>query len=94
MERYFNRQGFQTFAISGEWGDLEQHLRKGRPPIVALKTGASDLHYVVITGLDPQENVVLKHDAAVRPLGKQHRADFEKQWKGAGNWMLLALPKR
>jgi len=92
MERYLREHGFQTFSLSGEWTDLREHLQKGRPLIVALQSGRDSLHYVVVTGLDPQQGVVLKHDPAVRKLLKQHRADFEKEWSAAGNWTLLALP--
>jgi ABC-type bacteriocin/lantibiotic exporter with double-glycine peptidase domain len=90
MERYLREHGFRTFAIKGEWTDLEQHLRQGRPLIVALKSTGADLHYVVVAGVD--SHFVLKHDPAVRRLLKQRRADFEKEWKGANNWTLLALP--
>ena len=93
MERYLQQHGFRTFAIRGEWADLQQHLEKGRPLIVALKSGHNDLHYVVITGLDREEGIVHKHDPAERKLIKQHRALFEKEWKDAGNWTLLAVPE-
>ena len=93
LERYFRRHGFRTFAIQGEWQDLKHHLEQGRPLIVALKVGRDDFHYVVVTGLDWQRNLVLKHDPAVRKLVKQHRAEFEREWKAAGNWTLLAVPE-
>lgn|ERR1041384_1398273 len=95
MERYFQQHGFQTFAFAGKWDDLKPHLEKGRPLIVALKPSAleSSLHYVVVVGVDPDQNIVLLNDAAQRKLLKQERAGFEKQWRAVGNWMLLALPK-
>jgi predicted double-glycine peptidase len=95
MERYFKQRGFNAFAFRGEWDDLLNHLRKGRPLIVALKpqeTGAP-LHYVVVAGLDPPAGIVLLNDPARRKLLKQDRADFEKQWSGADKWTLLALPQ-
>ena len=99
MERYFKQRGFSAFAFRGEWNDLLNHLRKGRPLIVALKpsgagaeTGAP-LHYVVVAGLDPGAGLVLLNDPAQRKLLKQDRADFEKQWSGANKWTLLALPQ-
>ena len=92
MEQYLRQQGFRTFAIAGGWNDLREHLEKGRPIIVALKPRRNDLHYVVVTGLDTEQELVLSHDPAGRKSQKQHRADFEGEWKGAGNWMLLALP--
>ena len=93
LERYLRQHGFRTFAVKGEWQDLQHHLEQGRPLIVALKVGPGDLHYVVVTGLDWRRNIVLKHDPAGRKLLKQHRADFEKEWKAAGNWTLLAVPE-
>jgi ABC-type bacteriocin/lantibiotic exporter with double-glycine peptidase domain len=95
MERYFKQRGFNTFAFRGEWDDLLNHLRKGRPLIVALKPSdaAAPLHYVVVAGLDPRAGLVLLNDPAQRKLLKQDRADFEKQWSGANKWTLLALPQ-
>jgi ABC-type bacteriocin/lantibiotic exporter with double-glycine peptidase domain len=95
LEHYFQQHGFDTHAFAGEWSDLKQHLEKGRPLIVALKPSAleSSLHYVVVVGVDPEQNVVLLNDAAQRKLLKQERAGFEKQWRAVGRWTLLALPK-
>ncbi|MFB3825759.1 MAG: C39 family peptidase [Bryobacteraceae bacterium] len=92
MERYLREHGFRAFAVRGQWDDLKQHLEKGRPLIVALKPGRGDPHYVVVAGLE--SGTVLKNDPAERKLLRQHRTDFEKQWKAAGNWMLLAVPSR
>ena len=93
LERYLRQHGFRTFAIKGEWQDLKDHLEKGRPLIVALNAGHGDLHYLVVTGLDWQRDIVLKHDPAGRKLLKQHRAEFEKEWKAVGGWTLLAVPE-
>jgi predicted double-glycine peptidase len=95
MERYFKQRGFNTFAFRGEWDDLLNHLRKGRPLIVALKPSkaGAPLHYVVVAGLDTQADLVMLNDPAQRKLLKQDRADFEKQWGGVDKWTLLALPQ-
>jgi len=95
LEAYFQQHGFQTFAFTGKWDDLKQHLEKGRPLIVAVKPSAleTSLHYVVVVGVDPAENVVYLNDAAERKLLKQDRMTFEKQWKAVKQWTLLALPK-
>ena len=94
LERYFGEHGFQTFAFPGQWSDLEHHLQKGRPLIVALKPGRGQpLHYVVLAGVDSQQGFVLKNDPAERKLLKQARSEFEKEWKAAGHWILLALPQ-
>ena len=95
MEQYFKQRGFRTFTFSGEWVDLLNHLRKGRPLIAALKPpeNGAPLHYVVVAGVDTQAGLVLLNDPARRKLLKQDRADFEKQWSGANKWTLLALPQ-
>jgi ABC-type bacteriocin/lantibiotic exporter with double-glycine peptidase domain len=94
MEHYFKQHGFRTFAFRGRMDDIRTHLEKGRPLIVALKPGAGDaaLHYVVLAGLDSDAGLVLKNDPAERKLLKQPQADFEREWKAAGNWVLLAVP--
>jgi len=92
MERYFHEQGLRTFTIRGEWEDLQQHLAKGRPLIVALKpAGGGALHYVVVAGLGPE--VVMVNDPAQRKLLQQDRSSFEREWSAAGKWTLLALPQ-
>jgi len=94
LEHYLGRQGFRTFAFQGKWDDLKAHLIKGRPLIVALKPrGKAPLHYVVIAGLDWQQQLVLKNDPAERKLLKQDRSSFEKEWNAAANWTLLAVPQ-
>jgi ABC-type bacteriocin/lantibiotic exporter with double-glycine peptidase domain len=92
LEGYLRQNGFRTYAIRGRWEDLEQHLQKGRPLIVALKPGASSQHYVVVAGVDEQQSLVMLNDPAQRKLLKTDRADFEKEWSGTHEWMLLAVP--
>jgi ABC-type bacteriocin/lantibiotic exporter with double-glycine peptidase domain len=95
LQRYFQQRGFRTFAFAGEWADLKQHLEKGRPLIAALKpsSGNVPLHYVVVTGLDWGQGLVLVNDPAQRKLLKQDRSSFEREWSAAGKWTLLALPQ-
>lgn len=95
MERYFQQHGFRAFAFAGTWDDLRRHLEKGRPLIAALKPspGESTRHYVVVVGLDSQQNIVLVNDAAQRKLLKEDRSSFEKEWSALGRWTLLAVPQ-
>lgn len=93
MEQYLRQHGFEAFAIRGAWADLEEHLAKGRPLIVAVRPqGQPELHYVVIDGIDPQRELVTMNDPAERKLLQQERAGFEKDWNATHNWMLLAVP--
>ncbi len=95
VETYFQQHGFRTFTFKGEIADLKQHLEKGRPLLVALKPspGNIPLHYVVVTGLDWENHLVVVNDPAQRKLLKTDQAGFEKEWNAAGKWTLLALPE-
>lgn len=94
MEGYFQKHGYLAFGISGTWQDLEHQLSRGRPVIVALRpAGQSELHYVVIAGIDPARALVMMNDPAQRKLLTQERARFEKDWSATHDWMLLAVPK-
>lgn len=94
MEHYLQQRGFRTFAFEGTPADLQHHLAKGRPLIVALKPGTgAPLHYVVVTGIDPEHNLILLNDPAERKLLKQEMAGFEREWRGTAHWTLLAVPQ-
>jgi predicted double-glycine peptidase len=95
LERYLQQHGFRTFAFHGQWEDLEQHLEKGRPLIVALKPspGSSSLHYLVVAGLDAKQQLVLVNDPAQRKLLKEDRSSFEREWSATERWTLLAVPQ-
>jgi ABC-type bacteriocin/lantibiotic exporter with double-glycine peptidase domain len=94
MVRYFQQNGYRAFAFAGQPGDLEHELQQGRPLIAALKPGVGpSLHYVVVVGLDEPRNLVLVNDPAQRKLLREDQSQFEREWKAAGNWILLAVPE-
>ncbi len=94
MAGYLHANGYRAFAFTGNGIDLERELHYGRPLIVALKpdTGPA-LHYVVVVGIDGQQQLVLVNDPAQRKLLKEDQSEFEHAWKAAGNWTLLAAPE-
>ena len=93
MQRYLQQNGFAAFAFTGDWAALKHHLEKGRPMIVALNPGGhSPLHYVVVAGLNEEDQLVLVNDPAQRKLLKENIATFEQEWKATGHWTLLAVP--
>lgn len=94
MERYLKESGFRTFTLQGEWMDLREHLKQGRPLIVSLQPGSgkSPYHYVVVTGLDWAREAVFVNDPARGKLLRIERQEFEKEWSVVRNWMLLAMP--
>ena len=92
MERYFQEHEFRTFSFRGDWELLQQHLKKGRPLIAALKPSDGSLHYDVVVGQYPKQDILLLNYPWRRKLHKQHRSDFEKQWSSTGETTLMALP--
>ena len=95
LESYLKQRGFQTFSFAANWDDLKKHVEKGRPLIVATKpAGVAPLHYMVVTGVDSERQLVMVNDPAGRKLLKMDRPTFEKQWSAAGSWALLAVPQQ
>jgi len=90
MQRFLEAQGFRAFTFSGEWTDLRHHVERGRPLIVALKTGADSFHYSVVAGAS--ETTISLNDPADRKLRLYSRKDFEKRWFATEQWTLLAVP--
>ena len=90
MQRYLEENGFRALVFHGQWPDLEDHVGKGRPLIVCL--GGRPLHYVVVAGVDGP--AVLVNDPADRKLRRLDRAGFDRRWRAAGNWTLLAVPRQ
>jgi ABC-type bacteriocin/lantibiotic exporter with double-glycine peptidase domain len=94
LEKYLRESGFRVFALRGQWGDLREHLSKGRPLILSIEPGGSHapLHYVVATGIDWQREAVFVNDPARGKLLRIERAEFEKEWQATKNYLLLAVP--
>jgi ABC-type bacteriocin/lantibiotic exporter with double-glycine peptidase domain len=95
MKDYFEKRGFKTFAFRGEWKDIEQHIAKGRPLIVALQESKSSrtLHYVVVAGTDANQKLVLLNDSSQRKLLKMPFPEFNPAWARTDYWTLLVVPK-
>lgn len=95
LERYLQRNGYRTFAVTGSWQQLGRQLRKGRPLIVALRpSGQRALHYVVIDGIDPERGLIMMNDPELRKLLPESRRRFEKDWSATHQWMLLVVPRK
>jgi predicted double-glycine peptidase len=95
MTRYFEGSGYQAFAFRGELSDLKHHIEQGRPLIVSLKASGAHgpQHYVVVVGIDSERGYVFLNDPAQQKMLRISREGFESQWRAAGNWTLLALPR-
>jgi tetratricopeptide (TPR) repeat protein len=95
MERYFSEKGFKTFIFAAEWQDLVENVSQGRPLIVTLGASArgAPLHYVVVAGVQDEQQVLLVNDPAERKLWPISRAEFEERWRTMDRWTLLAVPE-
>ena len=94
MRLYFKAAGFHAFTLRATWEELEEHLSKKRPLIVALKKGRGSrvtLHYAVVVGWEG--NRVWLNDPARRKRKALKRSTFEKRWDSADRWVLLAVPR-
>src|SRR5260370_182488 len=96
MESYLKEAGFRVFPLNGDWKDLLEQLKQGRPLIASVQPGAakSPLHYVVVTGIDWQNDAIFIHDPARGKLLRIAREDFEKQWRPNPNWFPLVIPEK
>ena len=95
MEQYLKESGFRVFPINGNWNDIKEQLKQGRPMIVSLQPKSGDpLHYAVLTGIDWEKDAVFLHDPARGQLLRIERAEFEREWRARQNWMLLAVPEK
>ncbi len=90
---YFASHGFRVYTFEGQWSDLEHHLAKGRPLIVAVSQSFDTFHYMVVTGIDGAHEALIVNDPARRKLLELKRPGFEKAWRRCGRWTLLALPE-
>lgn len=90
---YFVERGFRAFPLSADMHDLDEHIARGSPLILALRESKSVLHYVVLVGTDPSQRWVLVNDPAQRKLLKMDANDFRRAWAGTQNWTLLVVPQ-
>jgi ABC-type bacteriocin/lantibiotic exporter with double-glycine peptidase domain len=88
------KRGHQAIAYEGDLPHLREYLAKGRPLIVALRSGRDRYHDVVVVGFDDQAQEVVVHDPESGPTRRLAARTFEERWGGAGHWTLLVLPAR
>ena len=94
MEKYFRESGYRVLTFEGTWEELERQIEKGRPLIVSLRASglSRSLHYVVVAGIDPEQNYLFVNDPAQQKMLRISREGFESEWLPAHHWTLLAVP--
>ncbi len=74
--------------------NLKQWLRKGIPPIVMLDSGvlwARTYHFVVLKGFDDGLKIFYANTGEAETQAIDYK-EFDKRWKKAGSWSLIASP--
>lgn len=92
LAEFARRRGATAIAYEGDLAQLRDYLAKGRPLIVAWKTGRNRYHDVVVVGFDDERGAVVVNDPAEGAGRRVPLRRFEKLWAGAGHWTLLVLP--
>jgi len=95
LRDFARRRGFDAFVLSGQLGDLEKQLQKGRPIIVGLLKPTLKsfvTHYEVVVGYHPQRQLVLTLDPA-RGLRRNDWEGFQKEWGPSKQLTLLVISK-
>jgi len=93
LRRLIEAEGFTVFVLNAEPRDLQAHLGKGRPLIVcfAPRGKSALMHFAVVAGLE--EDAILLNDPTRGKLFREPLSRFLPQWREAGNWALLAVPR-
>ncbi len=95
MENFVKDEGIEPASSSGTLVELKAHIRRGVPVICLLDLGFGPYrqpHYVTVIGFDDVNAVIIAHDG-VKENSLIRYETFDKEWKRAGNWMLVARPK-
>jgi len=85
---------FEAYSFRGSKRVVQDHLRKGRPLIVALSSSRllNLNHYVLLVGWDEKAQEWIVHDPAEAPYKRIKAGKFQDRWSELDNWTLLVLP--
>lgn len=95
LAQHLKTRGFWS-EIHREPGEenLKRWLRKGVPPIVMLDSGtlwARTYHFVVLKGFDDRQEIFYANTGVLETQAIDY-GEFERRWKKAGHWALIASP--
>jgi hypothetical protein len=88
-------RGLQAFVISGTFGDLLEHIARGRPVVVGLakpvSSGKAVAHYEVVVGLNRERRLIRSLDPA-RGLRENSFEGFAREWIPTRQVMIVMFP--
>ena len=93
LQRFVEERGFRGFMIEPPFADLLDHMRKGRPPVIAVPARGKSRHAMVLTGFDADKQLIFLNDPAG---GRKRTLDyktFQRQWEAARRWTFLIVPR-
>lgn len=85
---------FKAYSFRGSRELVLEHLRKGRPLIVAISSSKlfNLNHYVILVGWDAVRQEWVLHDPADGPYRRLRNEKFLDRWGELDSWTLLILP--
>jgi len=92
---YARKRGFKVSAGAGTAGKMKQAVAQDRPVICMVRRGnvvARRNHYVVVRGYDSERGVWFL-DSGNGEEEMFANADFEREWRECGHWMLVVEGK-
>jgi len=92
LASYARRQGFETYAVSGDADILRKLIARGIPAIIGIRN-ASQGHYRIAVGADLGLETWFFRDPAVLPLMELTEREMMSGWKSEGCWMLVPVPR-
>jgi hypothetical protein len=88
-------RGLQAFVISGTFGDLLEHIGRGRPVLVGLakpvSSGRAVAHYEVVVGLNRDRRLIRSLDPA-RGMRENSFEGFAREWIPTRQVMIVMFP--
>jgi ABC-type bacteriocin/lantibiotic exporter with double-glycine peptidase domain len=91
-------RGLQAFAVKGQFKDLENELKKGRPVLLGLVLPfdrRNNLHHFeVAIAMNPRDGTVVTLDPATGDMMKRSRKVLDLEWKHAGYATLVVVAER
>lgn len=89
------RYKFTAHSFSGNSEMILDHLREGRPLIVAMSSSRllNLNHYVVLVGWDAEKRSWIVHDPTDGPYRRLSEKKFIDRWNKLENWTLMVLPE-
>ena len=95
MVRYFQQNGFRTFALAGQPQISNTNWRAAvRSSQRSNRNPASSLHYVVVVGLDQPERSCSSTIPRSANCSKKTNSQFEREWKATGTGLCSLFRKR